>query len=158
MPTLLVPLVGVVLLCPAEAGCSRAFPPSGTWIPQLGGDLILGHSEAPCPLRLQCQQMKLLDPLPQTENAAGPRRLDDGSFQPDKDPGDAPQPSSLQIENEAARPEIGSGIDMWATGCILAELLGKLVASQARCNARGSQPRDRAICKPSASPARHELR
>ena len=53
---------------------------------------------------LQFNVWKLLDPLPQTENAAGPRRLDDGSFQPDKDPGDAPQPSSLQIEKEAARP------------------------------------------------------
>ena len=51
---------------------------------------------------LQLDVWKLLDPLPQTENAAEPRWHDNGAFQPDTDPGDAPQPSSFQIEREAA--------------------------------------------------------
>ena len=53
---------------------------------------------------LQLDVWKLLDPLPRTENAAEPRRHDNGAFQPDTDPGDAPQPSSVQIEREAAQP------------------------------------------------------
>ena len=77
---------------------------------------------------LQLDVWKLLDPLPQTENAAEPRWHDNGAFQPDTDPGDAPQPSSVQIEREAARRN--NALAHGVAGAIEQDL-------RAYCDARG---------------------
>ena len=44
---------------------------------------------------------KLLEPIPETENDAAPSLDGDSAVQPDIRPGDAPQPSSVQIEGDA---------------------------------------------------------